>query len=60
LPNQTLSLDPKAARQAIENATFAANRLRMLLSKLPARYQQTRHQEERTAWLAKLDRQLSP
>jgi hypothetical protein len=38
--DQTLSLDPKAARLAIEDAAFAANRLRLLLSKLQARYQQ--------------------
>ena len=31
--DQTLSLDPKAARQAIEDATFTADRLRLLLSK---------------------------
>jgi hypothetical protein len=36
----SLSLDPKAARQAIADATFAVNRLRMLLSKLQVRYQQ--------------------
>jgi hypothetical protein len=38
--DRTLALDPKAARQAIEDATFAANRLRMSLSKLQMRYQQ--------------------
>jgi hypothetical protein len=38
--DQTLSLDPKAARQAIEDAAFAADRLRLLLSKLQVRYQQ--------------------
>ena len=32
--DQTLGLDPKAARQAIADATFAANRLRTLLSKI--------------------------
>jgi hypothetical protein len=36
--DRTLALDPKAARQAIEDATCAANRLRTLLSKLQARY----------------------
>jgi hypothetical protein len=38
--DQTLSLDPKVARQAIEDATFAANRLGKLLSKLQVRHQQ--------------------
>ena len=38
--DRTLALDPKAARQAIKDATFAANRLRMLLSKMQLRYQQ--------------------
>jgi hypothetical protein len=54
--DQTLSLDPAAARQAIADATFAADRLRTLLSKLQARYQQVRDDEERTAWLANLTR----
>ena len=53
--DQTLSLDPAAARQAIADATFAADRLRTLLSKLHVRYRQVRDQEERTAWLARLD-----
>jgi hypothetical protein len=44
-PDQTLSLDPKAARQAIADATFAVNRLRTLLSRLQARYQQACEQE---------------
>jgi hypothetical protein len=52
---QTLSLDPQAARQAIADATFAANRLRTLLSKLQTRYRQVRDQEEATAWLAECD-----
>jgi hypothetical protein len=52
---QTLSLDPKAARQAIADATFAVDRLRTLLSKLQTRYRQVREQEKATAWLAKLD-----
>ena len=43
------------ARKAIEDAIFAANRLRMLLSKLQVRYQQVRDQEEATAWLAECD-----
>jgi hypothetical protein len=38
--DQTLSLDPKAARQAIADAAFAADRLRLLLSKLQVRYEQ--------------------
>jgi hypothetical protein len=43
------------ARKAIEDAIFAANRLRTLLSKLQARYRQLRDEEEATAWLVKLD-----
>jgi hypothetical protein len=31
---RTLALNPKAARQAIEDATFAANRLRVLQSQV--------------------------
>jgi hypothetical protein len=53
--DQTLSFNPAAARQAIADATFAGNRLRMLLAKLQTRYQQLREQEEATAWLAELD-----
>ena len=53
--DQTLSLDPKAARQAIEDATFAANRLRLLLSKLNVRYREVHDQEQATAWLAEYD-----
>ena len=53
--DQTVSLDPKAARQAIEDAAFAADRLRMLLSKLQVRYQEVRDQEQATAWLAEYD-----
>ncbi len=51
--DQTLSLEPRAARQAIEDATFAANRLRTLLPKLQARRQELHDQEQATAWLAK-------
>jgi hypothetical protein len=36
--DHTLALDPRAAREAIKDATFAANRLRMLLSKLQVRH----------------------
>jgi hypothetical protein len=53
--DQTLSLDPKAARQAMADAAFAANRLRTLLSKLQVRYQQVADQERATAWLAEHD-----
>ncbi len=52
---QTLALDPTAARQAIEDATFAANRLRTLLSKLQERQEEVVYQEEVTAWLAEYD-----
>lgn len=47
----TLSLDQKAARQAIEDATFAAKRLRILLSKLQARYEEVYYRETVAAWL---------
>jgi hypothetical protein len=53
--DQTLALDPNAARQAIADATFAANRLRTLLSKLQARYQQLQYQDEVAAWHADAD-----
>jgi hypothetical protein len=52
---QTLSLEPKVARQAIEDATFAANRLRMLLSKLQARGREVGKEERAKAWLAERD-----
>jgi len=53
--DQTLSLEPKAARQAIADATFAADRLRTLLSKMQARYQQLQYQDQVTAWHADAD-----
>src|SRR4029077_7218323 len=53
--DQTLSLDPKAARQAIADAAFGADRLRLLLSQLQARYREVRDQEQAKAWLAKYD-----
>ncbi len=52
---QTLALDPKAARQAIDDATFAANRLRTLVSKLEARYEEVLYQEQAAAWLSEHD-----
>ena len=53
--DRTLSLDPKAARQAIEDATFAADRLRVLQSKLQVRYREVHDQEQAKAWLAEYD-----
>ena len=50
--DQKLSVDPKAARQAKLDATLAANRLRPLVPKLQARYQEVHYQEQTTAWLA--------
>jgi hypothetical protein len=50
--DQTLSLDPKGARQAIMDATLAANRLLTFLPKLQARYREAHEQEQATAWLA--------
>jgi hypothetical protein len=49
--DQTLSLDPKAARQAMADATFAANRLRAWLAKLRERYQQACEQ----AWVGEYE-----
>ena len=42
--------DPVAARQAMEDATFAANRLRTLLPRLAARYQKVLAAEQNAAW----------
>jgi hypothetical protein len=53
--DQTLALDPKAARQAVADATFAANRLRTLLSQLQARYQQLQYQDQVMVWHADAD-----
>lgn len=50
--DQTPSLDPRAARHAKLDATLAANRLRPLVPKLQARYQEVHYQEQATAWLA--------
>jgi hypothetical protein len=47
----TLSPDPKAARQMIMDTTLAADRLRPLLPKLQARYEQV-HEQEQAAWWA--------
>jgi hypothetical protein len=44
--------DAKAARQAMEDATFASNRLRTLLSRLQARHQQVCEKERQQEWLA--------
>ena len=44
------SPDPVAARQAMEDATFAANRLRTLLPRLAARYQKVLAAEQNAAW----------
>ena len=46
-----MPLDPKTARQVIEDATFAANRLRTLVSKLQARHREVHNQEQAKAWL---------
>ncbi len=52
---RTYSLDPTAARQAIEDAKFAVNRLRELRSKLETRYKQVYSQEQATAWLTEFE-----
>ena len=53
--DRTLALDPKAARQAIADAAFGADRLRMLLSKLQVHYREVRDQEQAKTWLAEYD-----
>ena len=45
--DQTRSLDPAAARQAIADATFAGNRLRTMSSKLQARYKHVCDEEKK-------------
>ena len=49
--DQTSSPDPRAARQLTIDAILAADRLRSLLPKLQARYEQV-HEQEETAWWA--------
>jgi hypothetical protein len=50
--DRTSSPDSRAARQLIIDAVSVADRLRPLLPKLQARYEQV-HKQERAAWLAK-------
>jgi hypothetical protein len=50
--DQTPSPDPVAARQAIIDATLAANRLRPLLPELQERYEQVHEREQAAEWRA--------
>ena len=54
--DQTLALDPKAARQAIEDATFAADRLRMLDNERRAAAQRAEGQRH-ADYLARLNKE---
>jgi hypothetical protein len=51
--DQTSSVDPAAARQVITDAILAADRLRPLLAKLQARYEQVHEQEQAGWWAAR-------
>jgi hypothetical protein len=50
-----LAPDPRVARNAMEDAQFAADRLRTLRPRLLDRYDTTRDAEERKAWHAEAD-----
>jgi hypothetical protein len=50
-----LSPDPAAARKAMEDAAFAADRLKTLLPKLQQRYRAVSAHETYTAWAATFD-----
>ena len=51
-----LSPDPVRARKAMEDAAFAAERLRTQLPRLQKRYQQVADAEEYAAWATTFDR----
>jgi hypothetical protein len=50
-----LSPDPKKARQEMEDAAFACDRLKTLLPRLQRRLVQVKHNEEKTRWIAVYD-----
>ena len=50
-----LSPDPKAARQAMEDAAFTRDRLKTLLPRLETRYREIVDAEALTAWTAEAD-----
>ena len=54
-----LSPDPKAARQAIEDAAFTRDRLKTLLPRLETRYREIAEAETLAAWRAEAD-ELKP
>jgi hypothetical protein len=54
-----LSPDPKAARQAMEDAAFTRDRLKTLLPRLETRYRETVEAEALAAWRAEAD-ELEP
>ena len=51
-----LSPDPKAARQAMEDATFMRDRLKTLLPRLETRYREIADAEALSAWRPKRTR----
>jgi hypothetical protein len=50
-----LSPDPKAARQAMEDAAFTRDRLQTLLPRLETRYRKTAEAEALTSWKAEAE-----
>ena len=50
-----LSPDPKAAREAMQDAEFSRDRLKTLLPRLQARYEQLQAKEYEARWYAKLE-----
>ena len=50
-----LSPDPKAARQAMEDAAFMRDRLKTLLPRLETRYREIADAEALSAWTAEAD-----
>ena len=47
--------DPKAARAALEDTIFAANRLRILRPRLQKHYERVARAERKTAWIEQFD-----
>src|SRR5262249_52985700 len=51
----TLSPDPKAAREAMQTAEFARDRLRTVLPRLQKRYERVASAERKAAWVEQYD-----
>ena len=51
----TLSPDPKAAREAMQAAEFARDRLRTVLPRLQKRYERVAGAERKAAWVEQYD-----